>query len=895
MKPLRLTIYHTILITLLLSLAACGVDNKKYVVGVSQCSEDNWREKMNSEMVSAALAEGDITLDIVSANDDSQLQDQQIDQFVDRGVSLIIVAPNQTKSISQSLKTAQEKGIPVVFIDRKAEGTDYTAFIGADNYEAGRALGDFLAKRLQGHGSIVEFQGLEHSSPANERHRGFADVMKDYPGIHIINGGHTDWTTEGAEKTVRTFLKTHPDILPDAIFGHNDRIALEARRQYAEQGHAITSVGVDALPTAEGGLRKVLEGELAASYLYPTRGDIVIGQVKKILGGDSFEKDTYLSSALITSDNADAVLTQIDDLQQMQQRVSTMSTQIDGFLSQINSQRMLLTLSIIIVLMAIFLMVYIYRMEAVKRQRAVAETNERLRFFTNVSHEFRTPLTLIADPIERVVRSGELSAENSRLLNLAKRQVDVMLGLVGQILDLRKLQNKKMKLNIQETDIVQTVTEWVEGFRPMAESHEVAVRLLAPTTLKAATDIGKLERIVYNLLSNAMKYAPRRSMVEVVLGATPDGDITLSVADQGKGMTRQEVARVFERFYQASAAASGTGIGLSLAKELSELMHGTISVESSPGKGTRFLVTLPTQTALAATPQKEMVTIALSQAADEKPAATVTNSNTPAADASQVLVVDDNADVRVYLRSLLHESGYNVMEAADGQEGLRMATDHVPDIIISDVMMPVIDGQELCQRLKEQTATSHIPVILLTAQAMEDQRADGYDRGADAYITKPFSSRVLLSRVQNLLSSRRLLKMVFSGAPADETASAKPAGKEPTAEAEQPAAHEETREDRFLAAFRGQVEEHIPDSDFTVEMLAANLNLSRVQMYRKIKALTGQNPVELIRLARLTRAEKLLQTKRYTVSEVAYEVGFSSPSYFTKCYKEKFGHTPGEK
>ena len=874
--------------------SACGNTNAKYVIGVSQCSEDNWREKMNDEMLSSAYAEGDITLDIVSAADDNELQERQITEFVEKGVDLIVVAPNQTIPISSALQKAKRKGIPVICVDRKAEEFVCDAFIGADNENAGRSVGQFLVSRLKGKGVVVEFGGLAGSSPASERNKGFLEALRNSPGIKVVNGGSTDWTTEGAERTIEAFIHQHPDVRPDAIFGHNDRIAVAAKKLYKRHGIDVISVGVDALPTPDGGLRKVANGELEASYLYPTRGDLIIKLAKKVLEGEKIEKDTYLSSALITRENAEAVLTQIDDMQQMQQRITTLNSQINGFLRQINNQRLMFMLALVIVLLLISFGVYVFREELAKRKRSEAETNERLRFFTNVSHEFRTPLTLIADPLDRIDRSRELSGNNARLLSLAKRQVDVMLGLVSTLLDLRKVQDNKMSLHPQEVDIAKTFRLWVEGFKPMAETKGVGIRLSAPQQLIVTVDTDKLERISYNLLSNALKYSPPSTVVEVSLASHSDHFVFM-VNDQGKGLTEEEVSRIFIRFYQAPSSVSGTGIGLALAKELVDMMGGSIDVKSIPHEGTSFKVSIPTaiQKVSDEKQEKYMFVDPVEVKAD---AITVSEKETD----NLVLVVDDNADVRTYLRDTLQQEGYKVIEANDGVSGLRSASENVPDIIVSDVMMPVMGGHELCRQLKSQTVTSHIPVIMLTAQAMDDQRMEGYDVGVDAYITKPFSSRVLLSRVRNLLKNRLLLKVVFSGEGTEPDISKKDTH---STELTGKNSQEETNgddgrismESAFLTSFKEQVEQHMTESGFSVETLAANLNLSRVQMYRKIKAITGQNPVELIREARLLRADDMLRTGRYTISEVAYCVGFSSPSYFSKCYKQQFGHTPGEK
>ena len=347
--------------------------------------------------------------------------------------------------------------------------------------------------------------------------------------------------------------------------------------------------------------------------------------------------------------------------------------------------------------------------------------------------------------------------------------------------------------------------------------------------------------------------------------------------DDGEGIPQDKLPYIFDRFYQASEPTSGTGIGLALVKAVTELHGGTVSVSSVLGQGARFLVRLPltqkgaklkeSEDASAYTETFEEVYSREDRSRSEA-ARRVTDTDRPS-----ILVVDDNADLRHFIASLL-EGDYRILTACDGQEALTKALKELPDLVVSDIMMPVMDGLSLCKALKEQLPTSHIPVILLTAKSLEEQRAEGYDSGADAYISKPFSEKVLLSRIGNLLKSRILLKEHYLET--GESAASKP------------------QENDFLSRFRARVQAHLADEDLNVEQLGSELGLSRVQLYRKVKALTGYSPVELIRITRLKAADNLLKTTDKTVAEIAYAVGFATPSYFSKCYKELFGRQPGE-
>lgn len=386
------------------------------------------------------------------------------------------------------------------------------------------------------------------------------------------------------------------------------------------------------------------------------------------------------------------------------------------------------------------------------------------------------------------------------------------------------------------------------------------------------------ERVLFNLLSNAFKHTAAKDSIVVSLAS--DGNrARLSVTDTGEGIPADKLGLVFDRFYQVGDRSSGTGIGLALVKSIVQLHGGTVGVESRVGAETTFTVTLPLEQpgveiveAEDAGKYREQFSVVHSYSGfsrretEHLELMTDTEEQRPT-----VLVVDDNESLRTFIASLLKDE-YRLLLAADGKEALEVAGRQLPDLVISDVMMPVMDGLAFCQALKAQLATSHIPVILLTAKNMEDQRAEGYASGADAYISKPFSEKVLLSRVGNLLKSRLQLKQYYL---------------------ENGSIDAPARENDFLSRFRSYAKNHLSDPDLNVEQLASEVGLSRVQLYRKVKALTGYSPVEVIRIMRLKEAEKRLKNTDKTIAEIAYEVGFSSPSYFSKCYRELFGILPG--
>lgn len=924
-RKLHLIIYVAIIVLL----TGCAQKPRKFVIGVSQCSEDIWRDKLNDELKMGEYLNDSLIVKLASSNDDNVLQNKQVNQFIDEGVDLLIVSPNQLSAISKSVERAYDKGIPVILYDRKTNSDKYTAFIGCDNYTIGKSMGTFIAQQLQGKGRIVEISGLEGSSPALERHRGFMDAIKPYPGLQVVASEEGNWKEEGGIQAMKRILKQTQDF--DYVFAHNDCLAwgayVAARQMRVKRNYKYT--GVDGMATEGGGLELVRDGIFEASYLYPTKGDEVIALAMKILKHQPYERDNYLSTSIITQANAALTLMEARDTERQTHNLKTLHKQVNQYLSDYNSQKVMLIglclfLLVCLAAAALIFRGYLIKMklnetlaktngelkrlnvelgeknEELKRlnEEVLELTHSRLVFFTNISHELRTPLTLIADPVEMLLEDTGIKGKSRELLKMVQRNALALQQLVSNILDFRKIQNGKMELKLYRFDIVKTLTMWVGDFQLTAERKQIRLHLDVDD-LKGShemiADQEKISRIVFNLLSNALKYTPAGG--EIFVSLKDEGaNLRLDVKDTGKGISQDEADKIFERFFQAKGAASGTGIGLALVKSFVELHHGEARVESELGKGSDFIVVIPREQEgdsqvihndvdnsvnASASTGKNVVDESVLQYIDDgdrsrgKVQQLVSeNTNRPT-----VLVIDDNTDIRQYERTLLQDE-YIVLEAADGKEGLAVALKEVPDLVICDVMMPVMDGLELTEQLKTNTATSHIPVIMLTAKNLEEHRAEGYEHGADSYITKPFHSKVLLARIENLLRQRQLLKNLYQGT------------KE--AEKEISEAHLEDRDKQFLKQLQAIIQQNLSDSEFGVEDMGQQIGLSRVQLYRKVKAMTGSSVVDLLRKARLAKAWRLLETRSMSVSEVAYEVGFSAPSYFTKCFKEEYGMLPGD-
>ena len=925
-------LYLIIYIGLGLSLAACKQQPKKFVIGVSQCSEDNWRNKLNDELKMGEYLNDSIIVKLASSNDDNVLQNKQVNQFVDEGVDLLVVSPNQLSAISKAVERAYEKGIPVILYDRISNTDKYTAFIGCDNYHIGKSMGTFIAQKLQGKGRIVEICGLDGSSPAMERHLGFMDAIKPYPGIQVVASEEGNWKEEGGVQAMKRILKKTQDF--DYVFAHSDRLAwgaYEAAKQMGLQ-HRYKFTGVDGMATKGGGLELVRDGIFEASYLYPTKGDEVIALAMKILKHQPFERKNYLSTSIITQENAELTLMEARDAERQAHNLKALHKQVDRYLSDYNSQKVMLIGLCLFLLVCIVAAAMIFRSYVVKaklneelartngelkrvngelesknaelkrlNEEVLELTHSRLVFFTNISHELRTPLTLIADPVEMLLEDSGIKGKSRELLKMVKRNAVALQQLVSSILDFRKIQNGKMELTLYRFDLVKALKMWVGDFQLTAERKQIKLHLDITDSVgsqEVVADKEKIARVVFNLLSNALKYTPAGGDIFVSL-KDEDGKFRLDVRDTGKGISQEEAGKIFERFFQANGAASGTGIGLALVKSFVELHHGEARVESELGKGSDFFVVIPREqednslvihtdvdnvdnyVSFSLSDDKTLVDEANLQYIDdgERKSGKVQQLLSDNTNKPTVLVIDDNNDIRQYEHTLLQDD-YIVLEAADGKEGLDVAKKEVPDLVICDVMMPVMDGLEFTQNLKTHTATSHIPVIMLTAKNLEEHRAEGYEHGADSYITKPFHSKVLLARIENLLKQRKLLKHLFQGTP--------------EAELEIADSHLEDRDKQFMKQLHAIIQKNLSDSEFGVEDIGKQIGLSRVQLYRKVKAMTGSSVVDLLRKARLAKAKRLLESRSMSVSEVAYDVGFSAPSYFTKCFKDEYGMLPGD-
>jgi signal transduction histidine kinase/ligand-binding sensor domain-containing protein/DNA-binding response OmpR family regulator len=510
-------------------------------------------------------------------------------------------------------------------------------------------------------------------------------------------------------------------------------------------------------------------------------------------------------------------------------------------------------------------------------------------FYANISHEFRTPLMLILGPIEKLL-SRVKDEENQKQAGLIKGNAKRLLTLINQLLDLSRLEAGKLKLKASFGNIAQFVKGLAMEFESIAERKDISLKvLMEKEVVEAYFDKEKLEKIITNMLSNAFKFTPSGGRITVKLSETLSNQVEIIIRDSGIGIPRSEMSKIFDRFYQVDGSITreheGTGIGLALTKELVELHKGNIFVDSVEGHWTEIKLQFPLGREHLADDEIidpadfEMHKVENIDEFTKEDSEVEDSLNENLIDKTIVLIVEDNPDVREYIKDALTDH-YHVEEAANGEQGLRKAEKLIPDLIVSDIMMPKMDGYEMMRQLKQNDKTSHIPIILLTAKSDKDSKLQGLGLGADDYLIKPFDSEELLARIKNLIETRRFLQEKFgSGA----TILQKPEKEKLSCLDEQ-----------FLSRVMMVIDEHLAEEEFSIEEFGKDVGMSRSQVHRKLKALTGKSTSIYLRTVRLAKAKEMIEQKKGTISEISYWVGFSSPAYFSRCFKEEFGHAPSE-
>ena len=829
----------------------------------------------------------DVEIIIKDAQNNNETQIQQIRDLIRQKVDVLIISPYQSEPITAVAEEAYRAGIPTIITDRKVNTDQYTSFVGANNYEIGLAAGNYAANYLPPNAIILEIWGLTQTSPAQERHKGFVDALREREDLSFrkIEG---QWLVDTARMELRKL--EHPEQI-DFVYAHNDMMAIAAREYFMAwdsiRGRELRIIGVDAVAGA--GLEAVEDGRINASFLYPTGGEQVIRTAMRIIQGEPVDKFIPLRTAPVDHQSARTLLLQADQLQKYRQRIEAQRSRIDGLSDRFYFLRN--SLGVISLLMIGFIALSIYAFYINRKMRQAnrklislnAEmkevTAQKLQFFTNVSHEVRTPLTLILAPLDRLIISLRESPYASDL-GLIQKNANRLLRVINQILDFRKVEGKQEKLAVREIDLVPFVGEIKSYFDSMASVRAIAYTFTS--SIKQCTlwiDPDLLEKVFVNLLSNAFKFTPEGGSVRIELTEEEDR-VFIQVIDTGSGIQPGNLPHLFDRFYTEDRSM-GTGIGLHLVKEYIHMHGGEIRVESEPGQRTTFTVCL--RKGKAHFEDSDLMETSVSHQAYE--ASRLDDSETHKMLSKTypytILITEDDDEVRCFLERELSPH-FKTRTAANGKDALRVLEEEEISLVVSDVMMPEMNGFELCRMIKSQLPFSHIPVILLTALTDERQRIFGITGGADDYIQKPFHTDYVKIKIIHLLQERQKLRERLLEKLRDN--------KLLLSEPEKV----ESIDDAFLRKFAEQIEAVYADPEYNVEKLSETLGLSRGHLHRKIKELTGTAPVEFLRTYRLNKATQLLRQNAYTVSEVAYRTGFSSPAYFSKCFKAVYGVTPTE-
>ncbi len=897
-------------------LTACNSKQPRptFTIGFSQCMEsDAWRKTMLEEMKRELAFHPNLRLIYKQADADNTKQIRQVKELLADNIDLLIISPNEAQPLTPIVEDVYKKGIPVIVVDRKIASTLYSAYVGADNFKVGQLAGQYVNSLLKGQGKIVEVTGSPGTSAAVERQKGFADGIAPYNGLQIAAQINGDWLESRASHA----LLKNRDVLnnADLVFAHNDVMALGTSKSIKQLGLSKKKIiGVDGLAGPARGLQFISDGLITATLLYPPGGEEAIRVADKILNKEDFTKENYLQTSVVDSTNVRLMMLQADKITDQQRSIERQQKMIAEQQRIYNSQSTFLNIMAVTLFVVLLLgcIVFYALRENRKINRKLREQNEailaqrelliemsakanaaseaKFNFFTNISHEFRTPLTLILAPIEELLGNPRLPSNTRSTFLLVQKNVIRLLRLVNQLMDFRKIEVDKMQLKASENEMVTFAQEILESFRTVADKRHILLRLITKENgLMVWFDATMIDKVIFNLLSNAFKFTPDYGSIQFFIDKDEAASqVVLKVSDSGIGMTKESAEHAFELFFQGENEDSkGSGLGLALSKELIQLHQGSITLSSQKHKGTTFEIRLPLGNGHLQ--PNEMTAAKEHQPAlyeDEKIYTTELLPLAKAVDEEQekstpseqtILIIEDNNDLQQFLRQRLL-ANYEIVQADNGPSGLQLAFETVPDLIICDIVMPGMNGLHVTEAIKSDIRTSHIPIILLTAKTGIEQQILGMKSMADAYITKPFNLPFLEQHIHSLLANRTKLREHYAG--------------ELRMEFKNPLPPKLDR--KFINEFSAIVETHIGNDDLNVEMICKEMGISRVQLYRKVKALLGLNINEYILDTRLQKAKHYLQDARLTIAEIAYKVGFSSPAYFSTVFKSKFNITPKE-
>jgi signal transduction histidine kinase/DNA-binding response OmpR family regulator len=890
-----------------LSSCAPAVPKPEFRIGFSQCTTgDAWRRAMLAGMQKELSFHPNVQFQMLDAHDNTALQRQQVQELIRQKVDLLIISPNQSGPLTALTEAAYNQGIPVIILDRRTDSRFYTAYVGGNNKEVGRTAGHYAAQLLRRQGRILEITGRVGSSPATDRAQGFLEALSHYPKLRVVAQLSADWQPASVLRQLPAVLSGHRDT--DLIFAHNDPMAKAAYQVVQQLGlqNRVRIIGVDGLPGQGNGLQLVEDGALSATLSYPTGGEEAIRTALRILRHEPYNKDNVLGTMVVDSTNVGLIRTQTEQLAAQREDLQRQQQHLQAEHRRYASQKTTVYQLLASLLGAVLLGALAWRSSRANRRirqllegqnaeiraqrnqiEQLAEDNRRsseakLRFFTNFSHELRTPLTLILGPLEDMLTSPEdLAPAHQHDLKLMRRNTQRLLQLVNQLMDFRKIDVGKMAVRATEGNLVSFVREIMDVFEKTAHKRNITFRFLpAEPVITLYFDGNILDKVFFNLLSNAFKYTPDGGHIRVSMQRGSNNTVRVSVEDTGRGIAEADQPHILEWFYQGSQpSANSSGLGLALAEGLTRLHQGKLSFRSQLGHGTTFDVTLPladAATFATAEPGHLPTPPAAVLPEYEEPSALAEGPALARTDAT-VLIIEDNEEVRDFLVQKL-QPHFQVSTASDGGAGLRLAGETIPDVIVCDVTLPELDGLEVAAALKGDWRTSHIPLVMLTARNAPEQQVAGVQAGADLYLTKPFNPTFLVESLRTLLRNRDQQREHFRRELSVTTPTVAP----------------RRVDQKFLADLTAIIEANLDRPDLSVDDIARSLGVSQMQLYRKVKALLGTGVTEYLQSIRLTKARLLLLQEGSTIAEVAYQTGFSSPSYFSTAFKGKYQVPPSE-
>ena len=898
-----------LLFSCLLAAASCGKgqDEACYRIVLSSPS-GTWHQEAARALEREIYVHREVDLTVQYAR---SLEDQidYLQGLKPDAVDLVIVSPFLDVELTPSVERLYDLGVPVILYDRKVDSEKYTAFVAADNYLIGRQMGDYAKSLLTDGGRILLVRGNPSTTPDEERYDGFCASMQEavYSRKYdIVAECQGNYNTGRSRATVLEALQAMPrGSRVDAVVAFNDDMALGARQAFDSlrfQKPLPYILGVNALPGPDGGIEMVDKGTITASFFYPHGARELLDVALQILRGAPYERNVALNTTYVDKTNVKAVQLQREQIEQQLEQVEELNRVLSESLERYTGQKtlMMLVVTVLVLILGIAAILMVLYRTSVKSRKRLDENNRDLRrltreledanqaklqFFTNISHEFKTPLSLILNPLETMLEKPNLPAEERESLTMMQRNAGRLQALINEILDFRQYEEGKMKVNPTPVDLEAFLREINGLFADIIRMKQVKFTFeTMAVSYHMLLDRGMVEKIYFNLLSNAFKFVREAGEVRVRMRPTLQGGrrmVEVSVFNSDSYIPESELKDIFQRFYKIDSSddSSGTGIGLALAAALSDALEGDIHASSEEGIGTTFTFRLPFKS--AELPAGESAGHATSSYAKDK----LWQVSLPEKDFSmldetddglrpRVLVIDDNADMRRYLKSILKEE-YFVYVAEDGREGIQRAIQILPRVIICDILMPGVDGYEVCKVLKEDARTSAIPIVLLSACSMDEQIAQGFESGADAYIRKPFGAQVLKVRIRNLIEKVDTIRKT--------TGNDWLIGSDKAINSIQEA---------FLTRIKKYIEQHLTE-EISIPDLIQDTCVSKSKFYRDLREITDYSPTDMINLIRIKRALNLIISGGRNISEAALESGFSSTAYFSRVFLKYYKETPG--